>query len=430
MGLLAEITAVSLPEMDAEELVGRHIDFPVQGSRTEAFAFEIMGWVLAKNSPAVAVEVVADGKVLRRVPVDFPRPDLSDGFPDVPEAARAGFQTQLNLLGMGPDIELCVRAVSRSRSRIDLGVIRTRLGWRAAADDSLARLISVVIPCYRQAHFLPEAIESVLAQTYPHCEIVVVNDGSTDNVDEVAARYPGVRCITQENAGLSAARNTGIRHTNGDYLVFLDADDRLLPRALELGFEGFSSHPEAAFVAGSCKRIASDGTPLSGHPEPYDQKDHYLWLLRGNTVSMPGAVIFRRCVFEWVRGFTDGVGPAADYDLYLRIAKDFPVYCHDEMVAEYRVHGANMSGNANVMLQACAAVLRAQRRSAWQTRESRRAWREGMQFTRRYYGSQAVSDTRLEMSQHRWRSALRNVVVLARYHRRGLVSLLRPRFGA
>ena len=116
MGLLAEITAISLAEMDPEELLGRHIDFPVEGSRTEAFAIEIMGWVLAKKSPAVAVEVVADGKVLRRVPVDFPRPDLSDGFPDVPEAASAGFQTRLNLLGMGPDIELCVRAVLRSRT--------------------------------------------------------------------------------------------------------------------------------------------------------------------------------------------------------------------------------------------------------------------------------------------------------------------------
>jgi len=425
VGLLAEITAVSQPEIDPEELLGGHIDFPVQGSRTEAFAVEIMGWVLAKRSPAVAVEVIADGKVLQRVPLGFPRPDLSDGFPDVPNAARAGFQTRLSLLGMGPDIELRLRAVSRGGSRIDLGVIRTHLGWRAAADDSLARLISVVIPCYRQAHFLPEAIESVLAQTYAHWEIVVVNDGSTDNVAEVAARYPGVRCITQENAGLSAARNTGIRHTNGDFLVFLDADDRLLPRALELGFEGFSGHPEAAFVAGLCTRIASDGTPLAERPEPYDQEDHYLWLLRGNTVPMPGAVMFRRCVFEWVTGFAEGVGPAADYDLYLRVAKDFPIYCHNESVAEYRVHGANMSGNANVMLQACAAVLRSQRQNAMQTREARQAWREGMEFTRQYYGSQAVSDTRLDMAQHRWRSAIRNLVMLARYDRRGLVSLLR-----
>src|ERR687897_2148299 len=76
-----------------------------------------------------------------------------------------------------------------------------------------AALVSVVIPCYNQAHFLGEAIESVLAQDYPHFEIVVVDDGSTDNTSEVASGYAGVRGIRQENRGLAEARNTGIRHS-------------------------------------------------------------------------------------------------------------------------------------------------------------------------------------------------------------------------
>src|SRR5215212_9690625 len=92
-------------------------------------------------------------------------------------------------------------------------------------------LVSVVIPCYNQAHFLSEAIESVLAQTHPNFEIIVVDDGSTDNTSEVAARYPGVRHIRQDNQGLAAARNTGLRESKGTCLVFLDADDRLLPNA-------------------------------------------------------------------------------------------------------------------------------------------------------------------------------------------------------
>jgi hypothetical protein len=152
-----------------------------------------------------------------------------------------------------------------------------------------------------------------------------------------------------------------------------------------------------------------------------------VWLLRKNGISMPGAVMYRRSVFEWVRGFADEVSPAADYDLYLRIAKDFAIHCHDETIAEDRVHGSSMSGNASVMLPATVAVLRSQRRSAMQRRESREAWKEGMRFTRRYYRSQAVDDTRFDMSRRRWRSALRNVLVLARYDRRGLVSLLRSR---
>src|SRR5215210_2105808 len=94
-------------------------------------------------------------------------------------------------------------------------------------------LVSVIIPCYNQAHFLGEAIESVLGQSYPNFEIVVVDDGSPDDTAEVAARYPEVRYICQDNQGLSAARNTGLGQSEGEYVVFLDADDRLLPEALE-----------------------------------------------------------------------------------------------------------------------------------------------------------------------------------------------------
>src|SRR5262245_20604446 len=93
-------------------------------------------------------------------------------------------------------------------------------------------LVSVIIPCYNHAHYLGEAIESVLAQTVQDFEIIVVDDGSTDSTADVAARYPRVRYVRQNNQGLSAARNTGIKHGLGRFLVFLDADDLLLPGAL------------------------------------------------------------------------------------------------------------------------------------------------------------------------------------------------------
>src|SRR5215213_3125487 len=100
-------------------------------------------------------------------------------------------------------------------------------------------LVSVVIPCYNQAHFLGEAIESVLAQSYPNFEIVVVDDGSTDDTSEVAGSYPKVRLVRQENQGLSGARNAGLARSEGEYVVFLDADDRLRPEALEAHLEHF-----------------------------------------------------------------------------------------------------------------------------------------------------------------------------------------------
>jgi glycosyltransferase involved in cell wall biosynthesis len=88
--------------------------------------------------------------------------------------------------------------------------------------------VSVIIPAYNSARFLPEAIESVLKQTYPVLEIIVVDDGSIDNTKEVCQNYPTVKYIYQKNQGVSAARNTGIYAATGDYLILLDADDTKL----------------------------------------------------------------------------------------------------------------------------------------------------------------------------------------------------------
>src|SRR5262249_26693584 len=95
-----------------------------------------------------------------------------------------------------------------------------------------APLVSIIIPCYNQAHYLSDAIDSVRKQTYSHAEIIVVDDGSTDNTSNVAALYKDVKYIKQRNQGLSAARNSGLQQSKGHVLVFLDADDRLLPNAV------------------------------------------------------------------------------------------------------------------------------------------------------------------------------------------------------
>src|SRR5690606_1422900 len=113
---------------------------------------------------------------------------------------------------------------------------------------SVINLISVVIPCYNYGHFLPIAIESVLNQTYLNKEIIVVDDGSSDNTAEVATSYEEVKYIYQKNRGLSAARNLGAAHSNGEYLVFLDADDWLYPKALEINAAYFRKKPSLKLV--------------------------------------------------------------------------------------------------------------------------------------------------------------------------------------
>ena len=124
-------------------------------------------------------------------------------------------------------------------------------------------LVTVVVTCYNQGRFLPESIGSLLSQTRRPDEILLVDDGSTDNTRDQVRRFPEVIYIRQDNSGLAAARNTGLRRSRGDLLVFLDADDRLVPQALEAGLDDFAAHPECAFVFGAFRRIDATGKPLA-----------------------------------------------------------------------------------------------------------------------------------------------------------------------
>src|SRR2546423_219575 len=222
-------------------------------------------------------------------------------------------------------------------------------------------LVSVIIPCYNHAQFLSQAIESVLAQSYLNFEVVVVDDGSTDNTAEVARCYSAVFYVRQKNAGLSSARNTGLQQSRGKFLVFLDADDRLLSHALETGIKSVREHPECAFVSGHCRVIDSSGGILSSPRQLRVEHEHYIRLLRGGAyIWCPATVLYRRQIFDFVHGFNPDLNPVADYDLYLRITRDFPVYSHNRIVAEYRQHPSNMSRDVSKMKRAALAAHDAQ----------------------------------------------------------------------
>ena len=273
--------------------------------------------------------------------------------------------------------------------------------------------VSVVIPCYKQAGFLAEAIESVLAQTHRHFEIIVVDDGSPDNTSGVAASYPSVRCIRQENRGLSAARNMGLGVSKGEFLVFLDADDRLTTNSLESGLDCFRKFPVAAFVVGKHKRICAEGLPTTIQHRRLIEKDHYIELLRANYIGCPATVMYRRSVFDVVRGFDTTVNAASDYDLYLRIAQKFPICCHAEFVAEYRSHGENMSSNHQLMGEQVNRVLGSQLKQASGNKAYEEACRSGIKFYRRLYRTAGLVQ-RMQTNARRkdWSGTLESMVSL------------------
>jgi len=254
-------------------------------------------------------------------------------------------------------------------------------------------LVSVVIPCFRQAHFLADAIESVLRQTYPRFEVLVVNDGSPDDTAAVAARYE-VGYFEQAHAGLAAARNAGLERCRGEFVVFLDADDRLLPDALRINRARLDADPALAFVAGASRYIARDGTPLTTNPPPLPLGNVYLELLRRNRIRMPAMVMFRRSVFEDIGRFDTTVDACADYDVYLRISRLFPVAFHHELVAEYRRHEANMSLNPALMLRQLYTVMRRQRAYVRDSATLSAALRYGLRNMQEYYGDQLANRIR------------------------------------
>ena len=163
----------------------------------------------------------------------------------------------------------------------------------SASNATLPSLVSVVIPCYNSARYLAETIESVRLQTYPRIEIIVVDDGSTDETARIA-RSCGVRYIYQTNRGISAARNTGILHGQGKYVLFLDHDDRLLPRAVETGVKLLEEHPDCTLAVGEHRYIGPDGAAIGYSNKCAVGRDHYQMLLESNFVETPCSVLHRR----------------------------------------------------------------------------------------------------------------------------------------
>jgi glycosyltransferase involved in cell wall biosynthesis len=422
-----EVGDVALSAPNPDRLWGRNIEVPQPDSQIDGHLVDLIGWVLGKSSPAVAVEVVHEGQVVRRVPITIHRPDIEVAFPNVPGAQNSGFRIAVSVTGMS-HIEVSVQAVLKDHSRVALGTVRARRSWREGDYEVGAALVSVVIPCHNQAHFLQEAIESVLSQTYPHFEIVVVDDGSTDNTQEVASRYPGVRCVRQEkNQGLAEARNMGIRHTNGSYLVFLDADDRLLPEALEGGLRALKDHPECAFVAGRYRYIAFDGSPLPTPQPPRVEGDHYLALLKHNYIAAPATVMYRRPVFEYVNGFDSSVSPAEDYDLYLRVAREFPIHRHETVIPEIRQNETIANDNSELTLISTLAVLHSQQRRMKDDNRHGESYKTGARVGRSFYGEQLAKEVRALAQKREWKRTTQGMIALLRFYPRGLASALRSK---
>jgi glycosyltransferase involved in cell wall biosynthesis len=263
----------------------------------------------------------------------------------------------------------------------DFGSVARLDQWRS----SKGMTVAVIIPTYNHARYLADAISSVVAQTRHPDEIIVVDDGSTDDPATVAARFPGVRLIRQENQGRSAARNAGLRNCKSSHVVFLDADDRLLPNALEVGLNCAAKHPDCAFVYGGHRDIIEDGVQRVGYHYSPVSGDAQLALMRRNLIRMQATAVFRRDCLMDMGGYDETLERAEDYDLFLRLARNHSIACHPTIVAEYRWHGKNTCEDAMKMLQSTLSVLDRHEARIKPNDAEREALQEGRAIWRDHY---------------------------------------------
>lgn len=233
----------------------------------------------------------------------------------------------------------------------------------SAATPAETPAVSVVIPCYNQGRYLWDAVDSVLRQTYPHVEAIVVDDGSTDETAAVAASFgERIRVLTQENAGLAAARNAGIRAADAPYLMVLDADDTIDPDCVERRLRFFLEDQTVGIVAGGFRLVDERLVPYPDAQQRWRSP-------RGSSPSLYvreawsptcGLMLSRRALM--VCGMFDPFLRACeDWDLQMRITRRFKHVYEPEMRANYRQLPGSMSRDHLVMVDSLVQVLRKNR---------------------------------------------------------------------
>jgi GT2 family glycosyltransferase len=205
-----------------------------------------------------------------------------------------------------------------------------------------APVVSIVTPSFNQRDFIAATIDSVLAQTYPHVELLVMDGGSTDGTLDVLRAYGDrVRWISEKDDGQADAINKGFARTSGEILGWLNSDDTLEEDAIRIAVEYLSKHPDVAMIYGDANFIDATGNFIRecAHIEPFDAQR----LLHYSDFIVQPAAFFRRSAFEAVGGLDASLHFAMDYDLWLKLARRFKIDYVPKVLANYRWLGGNKS---------------------------------------------------------------------------------------
>jgi glycosyltransferase involved in cell wall biosynthesis len=228
-------------------------------------------------------------------------------------------------------------------------------------------LVSVIVPAFNAAAMIAETLESILAQTYDAIELIVVDDGSTDDTASVARSYiPRLQYVRQPNnsGGAAVPRNTGLERSNGEFLAFMDADDLMTPDRLERQVDFLQRHPQVGVVFSDYQNVSDNGGYPTSHFSTCPKLSGLLGgreeavlnevgeLLAEENFGITSAFLMRRSLLDSVPRFEPTLHACEDFHFYYRLARHTPVGLINRIGMLRRIHGSNMSGDPVRMFSA------------------------------------------------------------------------------
>ncbi|NJL11823.1 MAG: glycosyltransferase [Microscillaceae bacterium] len=275
-------------------------------------------------------------------------------------------------------------------------------------------LVSVIVPSYNAAHFLTQTLASVAAQSYPHWEVLVIDDGSTDETPALlsALAMPALRYHRQANQGVAAARNQGLALARGELIAFLDADDLFTPDNLQQKVEFLQAHPTIGLVHAAEEVFDSQTEQTLRLATGQGGKVQKALLeMRENVIHSPSSVLVRAHLLEQVGGFDTRLSTSADWEMWVRLAGVTDFGYLPQALVRYRVHSGQMHRNIRKMEQDMRyAFAKSHRAGFFESEKHYRYCRANLYLTLSacYWGDQ------------------RDYIRFARFFLRSLVTHLRP----
>jgi glycosyltransferase involved in cell wall biosynthesis len=271
-----------------------------------------------------------------------------------------------------------------------------------------APLVSIITAYYNGEDYIRESIESAFGQTHPAIEVIVIDDGSTEEAHQFLLTLPGPTVIRQPNGGVAAARNRGLREARGEYIIFLDQDDRLLPDAVASHLRAMEGHSKPGFIFGALRQIDENGRATSAPYICTPRRNYFLSLLECNLIHCPAAAMISREAMLALGGMDEEMAPSEDFDLYMRLAQRYPVVRHADTVAEYRIHGSNVSNDRSKMIRMTNRVLDKAEHTMTLSRGERRRVRLGRARAAVIFTDRKSIWQKLQMMRFRMRSLLQS----------------------